>query len=53
VCRTLFPILRSAHEERFALAETLAYLRYLERREKVWRSARSRHDGVAFSRGSD
>jgi glyoxylase-like metal-dependent hydrolase (beta-lactamase superfamily II) len=34
VCRTLFPILRSAHE-RFALAETLAHLRYLERREKV------------------
>jgi glyoxylase-like metal-dependent hydrolase (beta-lactamase superfamily II) len=36
VCRTLFPILRSAHEERFALAETLAHLRYLERRGKVW-----------------
>jgi glyoxylase-like metal-dependent hydrolase (beta-lactamase superfamily II) len=35
VCRTLFPVLRSPHEERFALAETLAHLRYLERREKV------------------
>jgi glyoxylase-like metal-dependent hydrolase (beta-lactamase superfamily II) len=35
VCRTLFPVLRSAHEERFALAETLAHLRYLERRGKV------------------
>jgi glyoxylase-like metal-dependent hydrolase (beta-lactamase superfamily II) len=35
VCRKLFPVLRSAHEERFALAETLAHLRYLERREKV------------------
>ena len=35
VCRTLFPVLRSAHEERFALAETLAHLRYLERRRKV------------------
>ena len=33
--RTLFPVLRSAHEERFALAETLAHLRYLERRGKV------------------
>ena len=32
VCRKLFPVLRSAHEERFALAETLAHLRYLERR---------------------
>jgi glyoxylase-like metal-dependent hydrolase (beta-lactamase superfamily II) len=31
VCRMLFPVLRSAHEERFALAETLAHLRYLER----------------------
>jgi glyoxylase-like metal-dependent hydrolase (beta-lactamase superfamily II) len=31
VCRTLFPVLRSPHEERFALAETLAHLRYLER----------------------
>ena len=35
VCRTLFPVLRSAHEERFALAETLAHLRYLERRGNV------------------
>ncbi len=31
VCRALFPVLRSAHEERFALAETLAHLRHLER----------------------
>ncbi|MDP9266102.1 MAG: MBL fold metallo-hydrolase [Chloroflexota bacterium] len=30
VCRTLFPVLRSAHEERFALAETLAHLRHLQ-----------------------
>ena len=35
VCRDLFPVLRNAHEERFALAETLAHLRYLERRGKV------------------
>ena len=35
ICRRLFPILRSAHEERFALAETLAHLRYLERRGRV------------------
>ncbi len=35
ICRTLFPRLRSAHEERFALAETLAHLRYLERRDRV------------------
>jgi glyoxylase-like metal-dependent hydrolase (beta-lactamase superfamily II) len=35
ICRMLFPVLRSAHEERFALAETLAHLRYLERRGKV------------------
>lgn len=35
ICRDLFPVLRSAHEERFALAETLAHLRYLERRGKV------------------
>jgi glyoxylase-like metal-dependent hydrolase (beta-lactamase superfamily II) len=35
ICRDLFPVLRSAHEERFALAETLAHLRYLERRHKV------------------
>ncbi|HZP97068.1 MAG TPA: MBL fold metallo-hydrolase [Candidatus Limnocylindria bacterium] len=31
VARDLFPVLRSAHEERFALAETLAHLRHLER----------------------
>ena len=30
VCRTLFPVLRSPHEERFALAETLAHLRHLQ-----------------------
>jgi glyoxylase-like metal-dependent hydrolase (beta-lactamase superfamily II) len=51
VCRTLFPVLRSAHEERFALAETLAHLRYLERGGKVrevggipakWRTSESR-----------
>jgi glyoxylase-like metal-dependent hydrolase (beta-lactamase superfamily II) len=35
ICRILFPVLRSAHEERFALAETLAHLRYLERRGRV------------------
>ena len=35
ICRTLFPRLRSAHEERFALAETLAHLRYLELRGTV------------------
>jgi glyoxylase-like metal-dependent hydrolase (beta-lactamase superfamily II) len=35
ICRTLFPVLRSPHEERFALAETLAHLRYLERRGKI------------------
>ncbi|MDE3111776.1 MAG: MBL fold metallo-hydrolase [Chloroflexota bacterium] len=35
ICRDLFPVLRSAHEERFALAETLAHLRHLERRGKV------------------
>ena len=35
ICRTLFPVLRSAHEERFALAETLAHLVYLERRGRV------------------
>jgi len=34
-CRTLFPVLRSAHEERFALAETLAHLVYLELRGRV------------------
>lgn len=35
VCRALFPVLRSAYEERFALAETLAHLRYLQRRGNV------------------
>jgi glyoxylase-like metal-dependent hydrolase (beta-lactamase superfamily II) len=40
ICRTLFPRLRSAHEERFALAETLAHLRYLERRGRVTEVAR-------------
>ncbi len=35
VARELFPRLRSAMEERFALAETLAHLRYLERRGRV------------------
>lgn len=35
VCRMLFPVLRSAHEERFALAETLAHLRHLERRGRA------------------
>jgi glyoxylase-like metal-dependent hydrolase (beta-lactamase superfamily II) len=35
ICRDLFPVLRSAHEERFALAETLAHLRHLERRAAV------------------
>ena len=35
ICRTLFPVLRSPHEERFALAETLAHLRYLERRGRL------------------
>lgn len=35
VARRLFPTLRSAHEERFALAEVLAHLRYLERRGLV------------------
>ncbi|MGH2450804.1 MAG: MBL fold metallo-hydrolase [Candidatus Limnocylindria bacterium] len=35
VCRDLFPVLRSPHEERFALAETLAHLRHLERRGGV------------------
>jgi len=37
ICRTLFPVLRSAHEERFALAETLAHLVYLERRARLKR----------------
>ncbi len=31
VAHELFPVLRSPHEERFALAETLAHLRHLER----------------------
>lgn len=35
VCRILFPVLRSSHEERFALAETLAHLRHLERGGRV------------------
>ena len=37
VARALFPKLGSAHEERFAHAETLAHLRYLERRNEVAR----------------
>ncbi len=39
VACTLFPNLRSPHEERFAIAETLAHLRYLERRGEAT------HDG--------
>jgi glyoxylase-like metal-dependent hydrolase (beta-lactamase superfamily II) len=35
IARILFPVLRSAHEERFALAETLAHLRHLERKGHV------------------
>lgn len=35
VCRRIFPVLRSAQEERFALAETLAHLRHLERQGRV------------------
>ena len=35
VCRALFPVLRNAHEERFALGETLAHLRHLERLGRV------------------
>jgi glyoxylase-like metal-dependent hydrolase (beta-lactamase superfamily II) len=35
VARELFPVLRSSHEERFALAETLAHLRHLERGGRV------------------
>jgi glyoxylase-like metal-dependent hydrolase (beta-lactamase superfamily II) len=35
IARALFPVLRSAHEERFALAETLAHLRHLERKARV------------------
>ena len=34
-CRILFPKLRSPHEERFALAETLAHLRYLQLRGRI------------------
>jgi len=39
VARRLFPVLRSAHEERFAHAEVLAHLRYLERRAQVMSEA--------------
>jgi glyoxylase-like metal-dependent hydrolase (beta-lactamase superfamily II) len=35
IARKLFPVLRSPHEERFALAETLAHLRHLERNGSV------------------
>jgi len=35
IARRLFPVLRSPHEERFALAETLAHLRHLERKGRV------------------
>jgi glyoxylase-like metal-dependent hydrolase (beta-lactamase superfamily II) len=35
VAHDLFPKLRSPHEERFALAETLAHLRHLERRDRA------------------
>jgi len=35
ISRDLFPVLRSPHEERFALAEALAHLRHLERRGDV------------------
>lgn len=35
VSHDLFRVLRSPHEERFALAETLAHLRHLERRGRV------------------
>jgi glyoxylase-like metal-dependent hydrolase (beta-lactamase superfamily II) len=35
IARRLFPVLRSPHEERFALAETLAHLRHLERKGEV------------------
>ena len=35
VAHVLFPVLRSPHEERFALAETLAHLRHLERGGRV------------------
>lgn len=39
IARILFPKLRSAHDERFALAETLAHLRHLERGGRVRMSA--------------
>ena len=35
IAREIFPVLRSPHEERFALAETLAHLRHLERVGRV------------------
>ncbi|HZC30570.1 MAG TPA: MBL fold metallo-hydrolase, partial [Gaiellaceae bacterium] len=35
ICCDLFPKLRSPHEERFALAETLAHLRHLERHGRI------------------
>jgi glyoxylase-like metal-dependent hydrolase (beta-lactamase superfamily II) len=35
IAHDLFPVLRSPHEERFALAETLAHLRRLERTGSV------------------
>lgn len=35
ICTDLFPVLRSAYEGRFALAETLAHLRHLERRGAI------------------
>ena len=38
ICGTLFPVLRSPHEERFALAETLAHLVYLELRGQARQS---------------
>lgn len=47
ICRDLFPVLRNAHEERFALAETLAHLRHLERRGKVRQTDGARPRWVA------
>ena len=38
ICRILFPVLRSPHEERFALAEALAHLVYLELRGRLRRT---------------
>jgi glyoxylase-like metal-dependent hydrolase (beta-lactamase superfamily II) len=35
ICCELFPKLRSPHEERFALAETIAHLRHLDRRGRI------------------